>query len=216
MLWLLVPVAGIVAVWLFTPLREVRSAQALADTVRAFGEGPVGMVVMPLLYALGLLLFLPVNLLIAATAIAFDPMRSFLFSLCGSLLGATAAYWAGRALGSDFVEQFSGKRLTAVGEKLRAHPFKATLVVRFVPVGSFSMINLLAGGFRVPFWGYLAGNALGVLPGIVFFTLLGGQLPGLLKSPTPTGIAIFVGVLLAAIAFGLVMKRWLTRRGASV
>ena len=67
--------------------------------------------------------FVPVNLLIAATAAAFGPLLGFAYALAGSLLAATLVFGIGRALGRDPCAALPAGGSTRVSRRLgRARP----------------------------------------------------------------------------------------------
>ena len=49
--------------------------------------------------------------------------------------------------------------------------------VRLVPAAPFTLVNLVAGAMRIRFLHYLAGTALGLLPGLAVMAALGAR-PG--------------------------------------
>ena len=75
-----------------------------------------------------------------------------------------------------------GPRVDPVIERVRRSPFRTSLLLHLLPVGSFTAVNLLAGSLRVPYVGFLLGTALGLMPGMVLFVLLAQQ-PGKLEGP---------------------------------
>jgi phospholipase D1/2 len=81
-----------------------------------------------------------------------------------------------------------------------------------VPVAPFSLINLAAGAFRIPVLDYSIGTALGLAPGLGLMSLLGDNLIDLVRTPTLSGIAIVVGVLVAAIGLSIGLQALVTRR----
>lgn len=210
---LALPFLAIAAVWYLADIASFQSAEEVARAVRGVAAGRFGFVWVPLGFALGTLLFLPVTVLIVGTTLAFEPWHGFAYSMTGALLGAALAYGVGRALGSSVVDAFSGPRLEKLKVQLRAHAFRSTLIVRLVPIGNFTAINLLAGGLRVPFGGFVLGNFVGLLPGILFFTFLSGQLPQALRAPTPLNVALLVGAVAAMVGLGWAVRRWVKRRG---
>ena len=54
------------------------------------------------------------------------------------------------------------------------------MAMRFMPVGNFTLLNMLAGSMGVSFRSFLLGNALGLLPWILGIGLFAGQVARLL------------------------------------
>lgn len=209
--WLL-PALAIAAVWYFGDLGTFRSAEEVERAVQAFAQRQLGFVWVPLAFALGTVLFIPVTALIVGTALAFEPWVGISYALVGSLLGAAFAYGAGRLLGSKIIDRISGPRLAKLARQLRAHAFRSTLLVRLVPIGGFTVVNLLAGSLRVPFGGFLLGNLVGLLPGLLLVTFLSGHLPEVIRSPTVFNLGVLTLVVLALLRAGWALRRWVQRR----
>lgn len=174
-LTVLIPIAVIAAVWHFAGLSSYRSPRDVADALEQLAARPLGWALVPLGFALGAALFVPVNALIAGVTLTFDPVPGIAFAMIGGLLAASVSYGAGRLFGPAVVELFKGPKVDKVIERLRAAPFRTSLVLHLLPVGSFTGVNLIAGALRVPFTGFLLGTMLGLLPGVLFFTFVSAQ-----------------------------------------
>ena len=92
--------------------------------------------------------------------------------------------------------------------QLRRRGFLALAVARLIPVGNFSDINLVAGSLRAPFGGFMLGNAVGVLPGILALALFTDRVARALQAPGTTNL-LLLAALIAAMAWVLA---WLGRR----
>ncbi len=171
----LVPIAVIAGVWHFAGLSAYRSPHDVASALEQVAARPFGWALVPLGFAIGSALFVPVNALIAGVTLTFDPARGVAFALVGGLLGACLSYGLGRLFGPGFVELFKGPKVDKVIERLRAAPLRTSLVLHLLPIGNFTGVNLLAGALKVPFGGFLLGTALGLLPGVLFFAFVSGQ-----------------------------------------
>ena len=207
----LIPIAAAIAVWHFADLSSYKSAQDVAQAINRVAERPGGWALVPLGFAAGSMLFVPVNALIAGVTLSFPPLQGFLFAMAGGLIGAFLTYFVGILFGTSVVELLRGPRVDQVVHKLRRNPFRTSLVLHLLPIGNFTAVNLLAGALRVPLGGFMLGTTLGLLPGVIFFAFLAGQLPGLLKNPRPLSIALLVAGLLAAVVLGFVIKRLVKR-----
>src|SRR5204863_1549362 len=107
----------------------------------------------------------------------FDPVRGFVFALVDSVSSACAMYGVGRLAGRPVVERMlRTPRMRRFRDELRRRSFAAIFGARLIPVGSFSLINLLAGALEVRFRSYLLGNIFGILPGILGLTLFANRL----------------------------------------
>lgn len=207
----LVPFVAIAALWHFGDLSSLRSADEVGSLVRAVGEGRLGFVYVPVGIAVGTLIFVPVNALIAGTTLAFDPLRGFVYAMAGALLGAALAYGIGSLLGRSMLDRFNGPRLTRLRKLVSAHAFRSALIVRLLPFGSFTVVNLLAGSLRMPFGGFILGSAVGLLPGILVLTFLSDHVPEVLRSPSPQNVALLAAAVAVIVGVGWLLKRWARR-----
>ncbi len=78
---------------------------------------------------------------------------------------------------------------------LRDHGFGAVLLARLVPVLPFTVINYGAGVTGVLFASYVAGSALGMIPGTIAYAALGAVGD---TDPAVTAAAVAALVVLSA------------------
>jgi uncharacterized membrane protein YdjX (TVP38/TMEM64 family) len=201
----------VAAVWQFTDLRTFDAAR-FAEVVRNLRESPAGFGYTLLAFAVGTLLFLPVTPLVLGTLFAFDPLRGFTYAALGVLLAASVTYGAGRLLGGAVVERLGGPRLEKVSQQLHANAFRASIAMRVLPVGHFTVINLLAGSLRIPFRWYFLGNIVGIVPSLLVTTLFADRLGQALRSPDVQSIALAAGCVALFGALWLVLWRVAKRR----
>ncbi|UKA73523.1 TVP38/TMEM64 family protein [Arthrobacter sp. FW306-06-A] len=115
----------------------------------------------------------PKNVLTIGAGMVFGFVGGVGLVVAAALLGASAAFWLGRWLGREAVENYAGARVGKLDEVLGRRGFVAVVGVRLVPVLPFTAINYLAGATSVGWWRYLLGTALGILPGTVSYVTLG-------------------------------------------
>jgi phosphatidylserine/phosphatidylglycerophosphate/cardiolipin synthase-like enzyme/uncharacterized membrane protein YdjX (TVP38/TMEM64 family) len=208
---LLVGALVVGAVWKFTPVGDLLVVGRLVELGRLLRESPLAPLYVAAAYLLGGLLFFPITLLITGTTIVFDPLPGFLYCVLGTLLSACTTYAIGRLLGRPIIDRILTPRLHHFRSELRRRSFLAILGARLVPVGNFSLINLLAGALQIRFGPYFVANALGILPGILGLTLFADRLGDTLRHPRLDNVVILV-VLLAAIVGALSLIRRGLRR----
>lgn len=209
-----IPVVAAVAVWYFADLGRLDSPEKVAEAARSLREDPLAFVYVLLAFAVGTLLFFPVTALMLGTTLAFEPLQGFGYAYGGALLGAAVTYWTGRLAGGAALDTVSGPRMLRFRHELTTHAFRASVIARFLPVGNFSVINMLSGSLRIPFSAFLLGNVVGIAPGVLMFTLFSDQIAAALRSPNKTNVSLAVGGALLVGALGLLLKRWVKRREA--
>jgi phospholipase D1/2 len=191
-------VVAVAAAWYFGDLGELNSPAKVADAARSLRESPYAILYVVAAFAIGSLLFFPITALMAGAALAFDAPHNFIYAYVGALCAAMMTYWVGRLLGSEILRYVRGPKIERFQREMQTHAFRASVAARFVPVGSFAMLNMLAGSLHVPFRWYVLGNMLGILPGALILTLFADQLAAAAKHADATRLIIIGAALVAA------------------
>ena len=165
-------VTGLVALWLLTPLRTLLDRRRLAELGHAVAASPVAPGLVVAVYVVGGLVLFPITPLLAATALVFTPTRALGVGLAGALSSAAVLYAIGRGVGRHRPSWLDGPRVGPLRVTLRRRGVVALTTLRLVPVGNFSVSNLVAGAIEIPLRDFLLGNALGLLPTLVALTVL--------------------------------------------
>lgn len=163
----------------------------------------------------GILVFLGISTLFTAAGLprqavgffggyAYGFLAGTGLALAGTALGCAATFLYSRFFGRSFVARRHGGRIAKVDRFLGAHPFTMTVMIRFMPIGSNLLTNLLAGVSSVRASSFLAGSALGFLPQTAIFALLGSGF----KVDPAWRITLAVVLLMISTALGV----WLYRR----
>jgi phosphatidylserine/phosphatidylglycerophosphate/cardiolipin synthase-like enzyme/uncharacterized membrane protein YdjX (TVP38/TMEM64 family) len=210
----LLALLAIAAVWRFTPLRqylEIERAAALGRRLRGHPAAPLLVLAG---YLTGALVLFPITLLLTATALVFPPLAAFTYSLFGALAGAVTTYGIGRLLGRRNLRWLRGPRLTRVRDQLQRRGLMAIVTARLLPVGNFSIINMVAGALAIRLRDFLLGNLLGLLPGILALTLFANRLRSTLRDPMPRNLLVLAALAVAILAALAGLRRRLRRRAA--
>jgi uncharacterized membrane protein YdjX (TVP38/TMEM64 family) len=169
----------------------------------------------------GLALFLGVGALVVAIGLprqavcflagyGFGLGKGFVLASAASLLGCAIAFFFARFLARDLVARRLANRARRIDSFLGRNPFSTTVMIRFLPVGSNVLTNLLAGLSSVPPSPFLLGSLVGYVPQTVVFALLGS---GVRVQPTlrfGIGLALF---LISAV-LGVILYRRIGRSAA--
>lgn len=186
---------------LVLPLPTVAEMRAMLDDIGWWGVAAfvVG-------YAALTLAPVPKSVLSVAAGVLFGFAGGLLIVYAAAVLGATAAFWLGRALGREAVEKFTGTRVAKVDEVLRRRGFVAVVGVRLVPVLPFTAINYSAGLTSVGWWPYFFGTLLGIIPGALSFVALGAY--GLeLEWPAHVALGVLAVLTLAGVVVAVRSRR---------
>lgn len=139
------------------------------------------------------------TLMTLAGGFLFGSLWAALYVNIGATAGATLAFLAARYLFRDWVEQRFGHRLEAFQAGFAQNAFNYLLTLRLIPLFPFFVVNLLSGLTRMNVGTYVAGTALGIIPGSLAYTFAGRQL-GTINS---LGELASPRLLLAFTALGL-------------
>jgi phosphatidylserine/phosphatidylglycerophosphate/cardiolipin synthase-like enzyme/uncharacterized membrane protein YdjX (TVP38/TMEM64 family) len=204
----LAALVALVAIWRLTPLRALLDLDRMAALGRALRGHPLAPLLVLAAYLVGALVFFPITLMLTATALVFDPAHALAYGLGGALAGAALTWGIGRLAGRFRTGLLSSPRLARARGQLQRRGMLAIVAARLLPVGNFSLINILAGALGVRFRDYMLGNLVGLLPGILGLTLFADRLAHTIRNPHPRNL-VALGAVVAALAL---LLRWLRRR----
>jgi uncharacterized membrane protein YdjX (TVP38/TMEM64 family) len=187
---------------------------ALPELLDRAAEGRTSLLaplVVLLLFGVGGLVVFPVNLLIAATVLVFGPVLGTIYALAGSVFSAVVLYQIGHAFPEGALARLIGTR----GEWLRArvtrHGFLAIAVVRILPLAPYSIVCLAAGAARIGRGAYIAGTALGMLPGILLYAFFIDRAREVLADPGPLSWAMLGFALVLIVVVTVLLRRTIGR-----
>ncbi len=146
-------------------------------------------------YALWALLPAPKSLATATAGMLFGLVPGALVAWSGAMVGAVLAFGLSRLLGREQVDRLLRGRLARADAALADHGFGSVLLARLVPVLPYTVINYGAGVTGIAFASYLAGSALGMIPGTIAYATLGAAGD---TDPAITAVAVAALVLLTA------------------
>jgi uncharacterized membrane protein YdjX (TVP38/TMEM64 family) len=192
---------AVAAAWKWTPLADLIDIHRLSVWAASLRQSPARHFYILSAYLIGSVLLVPITVLILVTAIVFGPILGSLYSLAGCLAGAAVTYTIGFFLGQDFVRKIAGAKWQRMERKIGQSGIG-------LPVAPFTVVNIVAGAFKVPLRDYFWGSLLGLTPGILVTNLFAHQLQNAARDP---GIGTFL-VLAALVAITIIGTAWLKRR----
>lgn len=204
-------VAALMALWRFTPLREVATAEAAIQWAKAFGELWWAPLLLMASYTPACLVMFPRPLITLAAVLAFGPLLGFTYSLLGICASAAVTWWMGRHMRRDTVRRLAGPKLDRMIDVLKKHGLVAMTLLRLVPIAPFAVESIVAGAIGMKLWHVALGTAIGLLPGTLTTTVFGDAIETAVTGAGEVnwwlvGAAV---TLLAGGAWGV--KRWFTR-----
>ncbi len=162
-----------------------------------FAGSPWGLPATILVFTAASFIGAPQFVLIAACVVAFGPWEGFLYSWIATVVSAAVNFWVGRLAGAKALERFGGDTVNRVAGYVGKNAFYASFIIRNVPSAPFIVVNMAFGVSRAPFWAFLAGCTLGVLPKTALVAIFGKSFLAMSKGGDWKG-----GALIAAIGVG--------------
>lgn len=156
------------------------------------GKGLSGELVFVVMGALVTAVGFPRQVVAFLGGYAFGFIEGTGLALLGATVGCALAFGYARLLGRSLVQRHFGRKIARFEAVLAERTFLTTLLIRFLPVGSNVVTNLLAGVTRIPAPPFIGGSAVGYLPQTVVFVLIGS---GVHIDPTfriGLGVVLFV------------------------
>jgi phosphatidylserine/phosphatidylglycerophosphate/cardiolipin synthase-like enzyme/uncharacterized membrane protein YdjX (TVP38/TMEM64 family) len=178
--------------WQLTQLAEYANLDSLRYTLASFSRSPYGALVGIGVFILAGFIAFPLTVLIAANAAAFGPVLGILYAAIGAMTSAAITYTIGGAIGRKALRDLLGPRLGKLRRQIERRGVIAIAVIRLVPIAPFTIVNLVAGASDIRPLDFMLGTALGLAPGIVVLSLLGGTIVDVLTQPTPLTVALLL------------------------
>ena len=202
---------ALVLVWSYTPLAQWADPEVLMPALAA-ARGHWW--IYPLLlaaYIVGGLLLFPLTVLIAVTGMMLGPLVGFLTAMTCGMVSAWTGYLAGGWTGAEAIRNVSGRTFRRIYRGLQSQGFVTVTALRMVPVAPFTVVNMVMGAAHVRPRAYLAGTALGLVPGVFVMTMVGDRLRELWRDPDPMNILWFALVALLWIGLAFALQRIVSR-----
>jgi uncharacterized membrane protein YdjX (TVP38/TMEM64 family) len=190
---ILVAAVGVLG-WRFWPLMSGAQSAILdvENMIRSWGAwgvaGSIGLMI-----AHSFLPF-PSEIVALANGMLYGPLWGAVITWIGAMLGASAAFAAGRILGQPVLRRLLSPRGQAgLARWSRKHGGLALLVARLIPVIAFNLVNYAAALTEISWWTFLWATGLGILPLTIVLAVLGDNV---LDMP-PWGWALLLGAVAA-------------------
>jgi uncharacterized membrane protein YdjX (TVP38/TMEM64 family) len=171
----------------------------LLDWLKENVQSPWALPLLTVIYCLAAFLGAPQMVLHAATIVIFGPVVGFLYGWVATMVSATVTYAMGRFAGQDVLRRYGGASINRLSEFVGRNGIMASFVSRFLPLGPFIIVNMVAGASHMRYWMYALGTGLGQAIKIFFVALTGQSV-----------MALFLdGNVVVALTFGLAAAGWL-------
>ena len=193
----LVVAAFIVLAWRFGyfSLKTPEQLDAATDRVESL---PWLAPIFVLSYAALATLAAPVSPLAYAAGALFGVVRGSVYVWLGSIVGAMAGYFLARTSLAGPARRLLGRFRDRMRQLRDGNAFTTTLRLQMLPVLPFGIFNYAAGVMRLRIPGFLAGTALGILPGTIAAVYVGDRLVAGLETGNKRAL-LLAGLVVAAL-----------------
>jgi phosphatidylserine/phosphatidylglycerophosphate/cardiolipin synthase-like enzyme/uncharacterized membrane protein YdjX (TVP38/TMEM64 family) len=203
-------VAGLSAAavaWRYTPLGSWLEPARLIELGTSLREEKLAPLLAILAFVGGGFVLFPVTVLVGVTAIVFGPILGAAYALIGATASGAMMFAIGRHLSREVVRKLAGRRLNDLSRQLGERGLLAIIFARVVPVGPFSIVNIVAGASHIRWRDFLLGTVIGLVPGVLAASMFIDRVAAAIREP---GVATFA--LLAAAGAVLVALVWSVTR----
>jgi uncharacterized membrane protein YdjX (TVP38/TMEM64 family) len=210
----LIVAAFMVVAWRFGyfSLKSPAQLDAASDRVESL---PWLAPIFVLIYAALATLAAPVSPLAYGAGALFGVVRGSLYVWLGSIIGAMAGYWLARTSLAGPARRLLGRFRDRMSQLRDGNAFITTLRLQMLPVLPFGIFNYAAGVTRLRIPGFLAGTALGIIPGTIAAVYVGDRLVAGLETGDKRAL-LLAGLVVAAmfaLSFAPTLVKKLRRQG---
>jgi len=125
------------------------------------------------IYVAATVLILPSTPLNLAGGAIFGPLLGTLWTSIAAVIAAVIAFVFTRTIGRDVVSKRMAGRWQALDAEIQTGGLLYMFAVRLQPVIPYGLVNIVAALTSIRFKDFFIGTALGTVPGIFPFVLLG-------------------------------------------
>ena len=204
-------VAALTAIWRYTPLAEVITAERVIEWARSVGDIWWAPLLVIAAYSPAAFIMFPRPLITLFSVIAFGPWLGFVTSMAGIIGAALSTYYAGRILPRQTVRALAGAKLDRMSQVLRKRGLIAVFAVRIIPVAPFFIEGMIAGAVAIKIWHYVAGTVMGMAPGTLTTTVFGDQFATALEDPSRINYWLVGGVAVLFVLMIYLVRRWFAK-----
>lgn len=178
-----------------------------------FRGSPWAVFIVIFVFVLAAFIGAPQFVLIAACVVAFGHWQGFAYSWLATIVSAAVTFYVGRLAGAKMLARLGSETLNRLTRFIGSNAFMGSFIIRNVPSAPFIVVNMAFGASGAPFWRFLGGCALGVLPKTALVALFGSSFTALMSGEGGWKGALMMAAFgLAWLGLMLAARHYLTRR----
>ena len=137
---------------------------------------PLGALIFITIITPAMTLGLPRQIAALSAGFMFGASYGVMLATISAVLACALTLVLARELFANLVQQHYPQPLAKISHFFSHNTFLKALIIRLLPVGSNFLTNILAGAARSPAKPYVLGSALGFVPQMTIFSLMGAGL----------------------------------------
>jgi uncharacterized membrane protein YdjX (TVP38/TMEM64 family) len=184
------------AIWHYLPFPE---GSEVKDLFLKFENQRIQPLWILSIYGIAGLMFIPVNILILATASIYGGLQAFIYATLGSIFNAALSYWVGYFLGKRTIQKIFSEQVRGLAHKMEEKGILPIIIIRLLPIAPYTMVNFIAGAFKISFKNYLLGTFLGMIPGTLFLIVFQRSFIDMIVAPTYGNVFFFALISLLVV-----------------
>lgn len=162
-------------------------------------EGNLGIATLFILLIVGTSIGLPRQVAAFCSGYSLGVFIGGLFATAAAIGGCMISLSIGRFLFSEKLAQRYPIQLAKLQQFFANRTLLKAIIIRLIPAGSNLLTNLLAGFSKVPTKPYVVGSAIGFLPQMFIFAMLGNGIKINSQMQISVSIALFVIAILLSL-----------------
>lgn len=163
------------------------------------------------IYVLATVLVLPSTALNLTGGAIFGTVSGTFWTSVGALLAAVISFSLSRTVSRNFLSKRLEGKWQLLDAELRQGGLFYMFAIRLIPIMPYGLVNFVAGLTSINFRDYFIGTALGTVPSVLPFVMLGSS--GI--QAIQTGKVFPLIGSLALIGVSMVISTWYRRRSFS-
>ena len=137
----------------------------------------ISVILFILIYLVSVAFSIPGATILTLTGgLVFGTVLGAIYVNLGATTGAVLVFLFARYLLGDKLQEKYGAKLNKFNREVETNGYSYLLMLRFIPIFPFWMINLFAGLTKVKLRTYFWTTAVGIFPGSIVYTYTGQQL----------------------------------------
>ena len=200
----------IIVVICLSPLSKYFNINHALNVFEQIKANPLAPLIFVMIYATGVVFFLPGLPMTLAAAPLFGFWKWLLLVTIGANIGCSLAFCVSRLFGKEVVERFisTNSFLDDASQKIEKNGFLFMLYVRLIPLFPFNAVNYLSGLTKIRYRDYAAATFIGIIPGTSIYLYMAHSAANLQNNRLGFLISILILVVLTAVtAFASRKKR---------